>query len=157
MPPRSGRGSPTTFRWTTRGSERRAPRHARLDVDLAQLLQSRAQCLAAGEHGLEQVTPLLDPIARLAHPETARGQVLCQLLPAKWCRDRCARLRPDGVDGGDRLPARVLAVVDEHALTLVLQPFGGGQAWVPLLEPARHALGERIGLIEGGSARNRDE
>ena len=52
---------------------------------------------------------------------------------------------------------RVLAVVDEHALALVLQPFGRDQPRVPLLEPSRHALRERVGLLEGRSARNRDE
>jgi hypothetical protein len=44
---------------------------------LAQLLQGTSECLAAREHGLEQVAVLIDPLERLAHPETARRHVLC--------------------------------------------------------------------------------
>ena len=100
---------------------------------------------------------LLDPLERLAHPEAARRQILRQLVPAQRRRDRRARLRPHRVDRRDRLPARVLTVVDEHPLALALQPLGRDQPWVPLLEPARHALGEQVGVLVGRSARDRDE
>jgi hypothetical protein len=44
---------------------------------LGQLLQGTSECLAAREHGLEQVAVLFDPLERLAHPEAARRHVLC--------------------------------------------------------------------------------
>jgi hypothetical protein len=44
---------------------------------LGQLLQGTSECLAAREHGLEQVAVLFDPLQRLAHPEAARRHVLC--------------------------------------------------------------------------------
>src|SRR5262245_49727871 len=105
---------------------------------LGQLLQGACECLAACEHGLEQVAVPVDPCERLAHPEATRRDVLRELVPAKRRRDRCARLRAYRVDGGDRLPPRVLTVVDEHALALALQPFGRDQSGVPLLQSARY-------------------
>ena len=101
-----------------------AAREPLVGLALAQRLKGTSECLAAGEHRLEEVAVLLDSLERLAHPEAARRHVLGQLIPAERRRDRRARLRPHRVDRGDRLPPRVLAVVDEHALALVLQPFG---------------------------------
>ena len=40
-----------------------------------------SECLAAREHGLEQVAVPFDPLERLTHPEAARRQVLGQLVP----------------------------------------------------------------------------
>ena len=45
-------------------------------LPLSQLLQGTTECLAAREHGLEQVAVLFDALERLAHPEAARGHVL---------------------------------------------------------------------------------
>ena len=98
----------------------------------------------------------VEPLERLAHAEATRRHDLCQFIPANRRRDGCARFRPYRVDGSDCLPTRVLTMVDEHPLALALQPFGRDQPRVPLLERARHPLGERIGLLEGRSARNRD-
>src|SRR5262245_57090364 len=50
----------------------------------AQRLQSTSECLAARQHGLEQVAVPVDPFERLAHPEATRRHVLRQLAPAKW-------------------------------------------------------------------------
>ena len=105
-----------------------------------QLRQGTSECLAAREHGLEQVTVPFDPLQRLAHPEAARRHVLCQLVPAKRRRDRRTRLRPHRVDRGDGLPPRVLTVVDEHALALALQPFGRDQPGCRSSSSPRHAL-----------------
>src|SRR5918993_1647898 len=124
---------------------------------LAHLRQGRSERLAAREHGAEQVPVPFDPLERLAHSEPTRRHVLRQLVPPQRRRDRRARLRPHRVDRGDRLSPRVLAVVDEDALALVLQPFGRDQPWVPLLELARHALRELVGVLVGCSASNRDE
>ena len=44
---------------------------------LAQLLQRTSECLAAGEHGPEEVAVLFHALERLAHPEAARRHVLC--------------------------------------------------------------------------------
>jgi hypothetical protein len=51
--------------------------HSPISGPLAQLLQGTSECLAAREHGLEQVAVLFDPLERLAHPEAARRHVLC--------------------------------------------------------------------------------
>ena len=48
-------------------------------------------------------------------------------------------------------------MVDEHAFALVLQPLGRDQPRVSLLEPARHALRELVGLLVGRSTGDRDE
>jgi hypothetical protein len=48
-----------------------------ISAPLAQLLLGTSECLAAREHGLEQVAVLFDPLERLAHPEAARRHVLC--------------------------------------------------------------------------------
>src|ERR671913_1422203 len=116
---------------------------------LAHLREGRSERLAAREHGAEQVAVPFDPLERLAHSQPTRRHVLRQLVPPQRRRDRRARLRPHRVDRGDRLSPRVLAVVDEDALALVLQPFGRDQPWVPLLELARHALRELVGVLEG--------
>ena len=57
-------------------------------------------------------------------PEVARPHLLAELLPAQRRRDRRPRLRPHRVGGGDRLAVAVLTMVDEHAATLLLEPFG---------------------------------
>ena len=89
---------------------------------------------------------LLHPLQRLAPAEVARAHLLAELLPAQRRGHRRARLRPDGVGGGDRLPVPVLAVVDEDAPALLLQPLGGHEAGVVRLEPARHELREVVGV-----------
>src|SRR6187402_28752 len=86
--------------------------------------QGTRERLTAAEHRLEEVAVLLDALERLAHAEATRRHVLRELVPAKRRRDRSAGLRPHGVDRRDRLPSRVLPVVDEYALALALQPFG---------------------------------
>ena len=99
----------------------------------------------------------LDPLERLAHPEAPRRHVVRQLVPAKRRRDRRTRLRPHRVDRCDRLSPRVLTMIDEDPLPLTLQPFGRDEPRVPLLEPARHVLRERVGLLVGRAPRDRDE
>src|SRR6185436_10601416 len=76
---------------------------------LAQLPHGTSECLAAREHGLEQVAMQFDPRERLPNPEAAWREVLCQLVPEKRRRDGCTGLRPHRVDRSDRLPPGVLA------------------------------------------------
>jgi hypothetical protein len=58
-------------------SPRSCSRPSPISAPLAPLLQGTSECLAAREHGLEQVAVLFDPLERLAHPEAARCHVLC--------------------------------------------------------------------------------
>ena len=101
-------------------------------------------------------------IAHRREPRRHRGQGevrgigRLELVPRQRRRYPRIRLRPHRVDRCDRLPARVLAMVHEDPLPLALQPLGGDQAGVPLLEPAREALGERVRLVVRRSARDRD-
>ena len=44
---------------------------------LAQFPPGTSECLAAREHGLEEVAVLFDPLEHLAHAEAARRHVLC--------------------------------------------------------------------------------
>ena len=80
-----------------------------ISAPLAQLLQGTSECLAACEHGLEQVAVLCDPLERLAHPEAARRHVLCQLVPAKAASRRA---RP--ASAAPSRPRPVAQVRDEH-------------------------------------------
>src|SRR5580765_5922070 len=82
----------------------------------------RPQSLAAPKDRLEQIAVLRDPVEGLAAAEIARSHSLRQLLPAQRRRDRRARLRTHRVNRGDRLAVSVLAVIDEHAAPLLLQP-----------------------------------
>ena len=86
--------------------------------------QRRPERLAAAQHRLVQVAVLLDALERDRHREVARADRVGQLLPAERRRDGRAGLRAHGVDRRDRLAVAVLAVVDEHALALLLQPLG---------------------------------
>src|SRR5262245_23905007 len=96
----------------------------RLLLDRAQGAQRRAERLTALEYRLEQVAVLLDPRQRLAHAEVAGPHLLAELLPAERRRHRRPRLRPHRVGGRDRLPVPVLAMVDEDASPLLLEPLG---------------------------------
>ena len=99
----------------------------------------RAERLAATQHRLEEVAVPLDPFERLAPAEVPRPHLLAELLPAQRRRDRRARLRPHRVGRRDRLAVPVLAVVDEDAAPLLLQPLRRHEARVFRLEPPRHA------------------
>ena len=73
-------GAPTSC-WnaglvSARTSASAPPQPRRSVPPLAHLLQGTSECLAAREHGFEQVTVPFDPLERLAHPEAARRHVL---------------------------------------------------------------------------------
>src|SRR5262249_41525527 len=97
---------------------------------LAQAAERLREALASLQCRLEQVAAPIDPLTRLAHAEVARTDLLAELFPAERHRDRRARLRAHGVGRRDRLAVPVLAVVDEHATPLLLQPFRGDEARV---------------------------
>jgi hypothetical protein len=59
-----------------RREEEAAGERNRSILALAQLLQGASECLAAREHGPEQVAVLFDPLERFTHPEAARRYVL---------------------------------------------------------------------------------
>src|SRR5207302_4603487 len=126
----------------------RSPRPARSDrsqsrlPSLAQRAKSRPERLPALEHRLEEVAVLLDPVECLAPPEVPRPHLLAELLPLQRRRHGRARFRPHRVGRRNRLAVAVLAVVDEHAAALLLEPLGRHETGVLLFELARHTLGE---------------
>ena len=103
--------------------------------------------LAAADWARTRSAPCCSTRSSASRIPAARRHVLYPARPSEAASEtRRARLRPHRVDRRDRL-SRVLTVVGD-ALALALQPFGRDQPWVPLLEPARHALRERVGLLE---------
>src|SRR5439155_24772708 len=116
-----------------------------------------AGSLASQKHRLEKVAVLRDEIERLAAAEVAWYYALGELIPAQGGRDRRARLRPHGVDRGDRLPVAVLPMVDEHAATLLLQPLRCHEPGMLGLEPPRQQLREFVGLLERRTPGDRQE
>ena len=134
----------------------RTSRRASSSAVAAQLAQRGRQRLAAAQHRLEEVAVPLDPLERDRHREVARPDVLGQLLPAQRRRHGRARLRPHRVDRRDRLAVPVLAVVDEHARALLLQPLGRHLAGMLGLEPraraARRTRTSRRSVRAGRSA-----
>src|SRR5438094_1598790 len=123
----------------------------------AQLAKSRAERLAAPQNRLEQVAVPLHTLQRFPPAEVARTHLLAELLPVKRHGHGRARLRPHVVGGRDRLPVSVLAVVDQDAAALLLQPFGGHQAGIATLEVARNSLGELVGVGVRRAPRDRHE
>ncbi len=93
---------------------------ARVEVDVGRGVADRAQ-----------------PLRHVVDPEVARLGVR-DLVPRERARHARVRRRPDGVAGGDGAVARVLVVVDEHAVALLLPPLGGGQVGGAALHLARH-------------------
>src|SRR5262249_26062237 len=99
----------------------------------AQLTKRRerlVEALLRLEDSLEQVAVLLDPLEDDIHRERGRIEIVGHLVPAERRRDRRARPRPYGVDGGDRLPLAVLVRVDQHAAPLALGPLRRREAAV---------------------------
>ena len=96
-------------------------------------------------------------LERLPPAEVARPHLLAELLPAQRRRDRRPRLRPHRVGGRDRLAVPVLAMVDEHAAPLLLEPLGRHEPGVApprgRATPARPARTPRVRV----AARDRHE
>src|SRR5438270_9248325 len=114
--------APTSARTKTRANARRTPRTLRDETgQLSRRGTERARVL---EHRREQVAVPLDALEDGLHAEVTRPHVLRQLVPAQRRRHRSTRLRPHRVDRRDGLPPAVLAMVDEHAGSLLLQPLG---------------------------------
>src|SRR5580765_3367456 len=122
-----------------------------------QRFQRRPERLLGVQDGLEEVTVLGDTLQCDLHREVARADLLRQLLPAQRRRHGRTRLRPHRVRRRDRLAVPVLAVVDEHAGALLLQPLGRHLARMLFLEPARESLRELVGVLERRAAHDRDD
>src|SRR4051812_28663744 len=150
-PPRS---RPARARLLPRG--RSAPSRSRRRAS-PQGSKRRPERLPAAQHGLEEIAVALDPLQRLTHPEVAGPNLLAEILPPQRRRDGRTRFRANRVDRRDRLAVTVLAVVDEHAAPLLLQPLGGHKTGVLRFELAQHTLGELVGLGGGVAPRDRHE
>ena len=89
-------------------------------------------CSASGrflvEHRLEEIPEAFGARSSATAIVNSRGRTPASARPSERRRDGRARLRPHGVDGRDRLPPAVLAVVDEDAGALLLQPLRRDEA-----------------------------
>ena len=88
---------------------------------------SGAERLLRGQHALEEVAVLRDPLEHGVHRERGGIERLVHLVPAQRRRDGRARLRPHRVGRRDRLPLAVLVRVDQDAAPLRLRPLGRRQ------------------------------
>ena len=120
--------------------------------------QARAEpgrALAARRGRARTGRPRADSPGAPRPSESLGRDVLGELLPAQRGRDGRAGLRPHRVDARDRLPPAVLALIEEDAAPLLLQPLASSPPGMAPLEQPRRRLGERAGVARSRPPRDR--